>query len=227
MIHSKPNVGKTQLLQTLAHSINTGRPFLGRWPTQKGPVVVVQADMTGQIQQDRVRKVYDLIELDDTYWVVEKDGAIPLIDITRMTFTDRALVEAMREIDPVMCAWDTLRKIHRLPENDSASPVTVFQSAQEILPTSTHGYLHHDRKQNRDPKAEEIPEESFMGNVQWWGAGDTTLQLEELPGGPPNRIKLRWHKARTAAPEEKEPLVLEMDSDTMLLLPVDLSGQFG
>lgn len=214
--HGKPGVGKSQLMLTLAHSVNNGTDFLGRWPTEQGRVVIIQVDMTGQIQQDRIRRIVDVVDLSDTFWVVEEDGSIPLINIETMAITQRDVMHMIQDIDPLLIVWDTLRKIHRLPENASESAVTVYQSARKVCPKATHYFVHHNRKESRDPDSDGLEDESFMGNQQWKGSADTTFTLSEL-GTPPKRLVLNWHKARTAPDTEKVPVILEMDMHTILL----------
>jgi len=86
LFYGKPGVGKTQLILTLSQAINSGTDFLNRWPARQGPVVVIQADMTGQIQQDRVARVIQDVNLSETYWVVEEDGSAPYINIMTRAF---------------------------------------------------------------------------------------------------------------------------------------------
>lgn len=225
ILYGKPGVGKTQLILSLAHAINNGLPFLGRWPARKGPVVVVQADMTGQIQQDRITRIINHVDISSTYWAVEPDGSIPNINIQTMTITQRPLVEAIREIQPILVVWDTLRKVHHLPENASESPIKVYSSARSIIPTATHLFVHHTRKASRDPDAIDTADEDFMGNQQWKGAADATLALRDL-GGVPRRLLLTFHKARTAPDTEKHPFPLELDMQTITLAPMELQNVY-
>ena len=218
ILHGKPNVGKSQFILTLAYAITNGLPLFGRWPTRKGPVVIIQVDMTGQIQQARVHRVVQGLQLQDVYWVVEEDGSTPLIDITKMTITHKELVYMIAQINPVFLVWDTLRKIHSLNENASESAIVVFNAARRVHRTATHMFVHHDRKESRDPEMMGSPDEAFMGNQQWMGACDTTMSLKEI-GSSPKRIRFQLHKARTAAETEKIPFSVELDMDTMLLLP--------
>ena len=218
ILHGKPNVGKSQFILTLAHAINNGLPLFGRWPTRQGPVVVVQVDMTGQIQQSRVLRVVGQLALDQTYWLVEEDGSTPLIDICKMPYTHPHVVEQIAEIDPLLIVWDTLRKTHMLSENASESAILVYNAARAVHRQATHMFVHHDRKEARDPEHSGSPDEAFMGNQQWMGACDTTLSLREI-GASPKRIAVCIHKARTAADTEKIPFSVELDMDTMLLLP--------
>jgi hypothetical protein len=177
--------------------------------------------MTAQIQQDRLLKVVESVPLDDTFWVVEEDGSIPIVNIETMKLTNRTLIQAIREIDPILIVWDTLRKINRLPENASESAVTVYQAAREVAPKATHLFIHHNRKESRDPDAVSTSDEDFMGNIQWQGSADTTFSLREI-STPPKRLVLEFHKARTASDIEKQPIILELDMSTILLQSTEL-----
>ena len=217
--HGTPNVGKSQIDLTLAYAINNGLPLFGKWPVRQGPVVIIQADMTGQIQQARVHKVVSGLQLDEVYWLVEEDGSQPIVNIISMPTTHKQLVEEIQEVEPVLVVWDTLRKIHTLPENTSESAVAVYNAARKVCRTATHLFVHHNRKESRDPELIGDPGEDMMGNQQWMGACDTTLSLVEV-GTVPKRLALQIHKARTADELQKKPFSLTLDMNTMLLLPI-------
>ena len=222
ILHGKPNVGKTQFVITLAHAINNGLPLFGKWPTRRGAVIIIQADMTGQIQQARVHRVASSgLQLDNTHWVVEEDGSTPLVNILTLPLTHGDLIEQIITIDPVLIVWDTLRKVHTLSENTSESAIAVYAAARKVCRTATHLFLHHDRKEDRNPDSRSNPDEDFMGNQQWMGACDTTLSLKEI-GTAPKRIAVQIHKARTADDIQKLPFSVELDMETMLLLPTRL-----
>lgn len=225
--HGKPGVGKTQFTMTLAHAINTGEPLFGRWEVRQGSVIIVQADMSTQIQQDRLLRIMQNNKLPDTYFVVEEDGSTPLLNILTMELQHRDLVKLMKEVDPVLCVWDTLRKVHDQPEAASETVVKVINAAKRILPHATHKFNHHDRKESRDPDAYAHEEEAFAGSHQWRGAIDTQIQLKEI-GTSPKRLAIYFHKARTAPdPERAAPVIVEMDMDSMLLLPLRRRGTTG
>ena len=222
ILHGKPNVGKSQFILTLAHAINNGLPLFGKWPCRKGAVVIIQADMTGQIQQARVQRISSggLI-LDQTFWLVEEDGSTPMVNIINMTITHKALVESIQELQPALIVWDTLRKVHTLSENASESAIAVYNAARKVCRLATHIFVHHDRKEARDPDHAGSPDEAFMGNQQWMGACDTTMSLKEI-GAAPKRIAVLLHKARTADDIQKRGFIVELDMDSMLLLPSNL-----
>lgn len=221
LVHGKRGVGKTQFLLTLSYYLNSGHDLFGRWPVRQGPCVIIEPDMTGPLGQLRVQKALQEVDLPNTYWAFPRS-----VDIFNMDLKDAKLVEEIRAIEPVMVAWDTLRKIHREPENSSETPSRVYDAANSLFPTATHVFPHHDKKSPADPAHEVDPEEQFRGSGAWIDDAETSIQLVDS-GGLPRRIRMLTHKARTAPDTEKVPVTLEMDLDTMLLLPTRVRDEGG
>jgi len=221
VMHGKPNVGKTQAIITITATINAGAPLFNKFPVNQGPVVIIQADMTGNIQQARALQATSEVSLAETYWLVEEDGSVPMVNIQSLPLnTD--LIERIAEIDPVLIVWDTARKVHRLDENKSETPIKVFDAARSVCPLATHWFNHHNRKESRDPDATSDPAEDAMGNIQWSGAADTTMNLINVSGRrSPKRLAFQTLKSRTAPDFLKRPIILEMSLKTILLNPVD------
>jgi RecA-family ATPase len=226
ILHGMPNVGKSQFILTLAHAIANGLPFMGKWGVRQGPVVIMQVDMTGQIQQARVIRATQNLSLPNTYWLMEDSGATPYVDITKMARKNTDLVEQIQEIDPVLMVWDTLRKVHQLTMNDDLTPIKVYTAAREVCDTSHHMFAAHERKASRDPNAVEDQAQSIAGNDQWRGAADTTIQLinpwQIIQS--PKRIVVAIRKCRTMPEHGKVPFMVELDEDTMMLLPIRNTG---
>lgn len=216
LLHGKRQVGKTQFSLTLANAICNGYPFLGEWPVEQGKVVIIQVDMTAQIQQKRIQKLEGLLHLEGLHYLFPGT-----LEINKMKSKHPKTVERIRKLDPHLIVWDTLRRIHRLDENSSEAPQIVFSSARELFPHATHEFVHHDKKSPADPQYEQDPEEAFRGSGDWIDSVDTSLQLKRV--GSSRRAKLFFHKARTAPESQKEPVLLEMDKETMLMLPVERS----
>ncbi len=212
LLHGKRGIGKTQLCLTLANSITTGREFLGRYPTSRGPVVKVQVDMTPQIQQLRIQKVSKLLKLDDLYYVFPR--VLNICNLER----ESELVIKINELQPLIIIWDTLRKIHRENENNSESAQIVYSKVVELFPEVTHFFVHHDKKTIVDQQSLD-PEEAFRGSGDWIDSTDTSMQLVSLKRKNPSRVMLYFHKARTAPDTEKSTCLLQMDPDTMLMVP--------
>lgn len=221
LVYGEPGVGKTQLLNTICATVNNGLDLFGRWPTKTGPNVVMQADMSGQIQKQRLIKSLDEINLDKTHWLTNEDGSTPIFDVLKLDLVQRKLVEHIQEIDPLAIHWDTLRRIHTLPENASETVTKVINAAKKIAKLATQFYYHHTRKKSRDPDSPDLPEEDFLGHQHWRSTMDAMIYLEIVdPTASPVRLRIVFTKARTAPPWEKnESIFVETDPRTMLLLP--------
>ena len=124
----------------------------------------------------------------------------------------------INNLKPYLIIWDTLRKIHRENENNSESSQIVYSKAIELFPDVTHLFVHHDKKTVVDQKNLD-PEEAFRGTADWIDSTDTSMQLVSLKNKNPARMLLYFHKARTAPLDEKDPCLLQMDPETMLMLP--------
>ena len=209
LLHGKRGIGKTQFCLTLANAIVNGKPFMNRYPTLKGPVLNVQIDMTPQIQQLRIRKVTDILKLDNLWYMFPR-----VLDVGKLDQED-AFAITVRKLAPHMIIWDTLRKIHRENENSSESAQKVYTKVTSLFPDTTHFFVHHDKKTVVEQQALD-PEEAFRGTGDWIDSTDTSLQLVALKESNPARVQLFFHKARTAPRHEKETQIIEMDSDTML-----------
>lgn len=212
LLHGKRGVGKTQFCLSLANAIVNGRPFLNRFPTLKSRVLKVQIDMTAQIQQLRVQKVMPILHLDNLYYYFPR-----VLNIAAVDYESPAAI-AIRRLEPALIIWDTLRKIHRENENSSESTQRVYSKVTALFPEATHLFVHHDRKTVVEQQALD-PEEAFRGTGDWIDSTDTSMQLVDLRSANPGRVLLHFHKARTAPRHEKVPTILEMDSETMLMLP--------
>jgi len=212
LLHGKRGIGKTQFCLSLANSIVNGRLFLNRFPTLPGPVLKVQVDMTPQIQQLRVQKVHKILNLSNLYYYFPR--VLNIMSLSR----ESSAALAITELNPSIIIWDTLRKIHRENENSSESAQLVYSKVTSLFPNSTHFFVHHDKKTVVDQQALD-PEEAFRGSGDWIDSTDTSMQLVELKQYNPSRVILMFHKARTAPRHEKNPIVLEMDPDTMLMVP--------
>jgi len=220
MLHGKRGVGKTQLATTLAHAVSAGSLFLGRFPTLGGPVVHVQVDMTAQIQQLRVRAAKRQVQLPRVYYICPATFNLPAAS------EDHPVVTAINSVSPSLVIWDTLRRIHTLDEKSSEASQAVYSAARSLIPGATHFFIHHDKKTIPEQSQLE-PEESFRGSTDWLDSADASMKLTTVGAATlsPRRLKLFFHKARTAPEYDKGALYTEMDYETMMILPLMLPRQ--
>ena len=210
MLHGKRGIGKSQFSMTLAHSIVNGLDLFGTFAVNQGPVLLVQIDMTPQLTQLRLHKLWGQYGMKGIHWWLE-----PSMDIKEMDKAHK-LVRAVNDLKPVLVVWDTLRKIHRMKENQSETAQFIYSAVKKYMNGPTHMFIHHDKKTQMDPNGELDPEEAFRGTTDWIDSVDTSMQLWEQNRG---RLGLKFHKCRTMAEDDRPQFVLEMDQETLFLLP--------
>ncbi len=208
LLHGKRGIGKSQFSLTLAHTIVNGFPLFNYFPVTKSKVVVVETDMTPQIQQLRILKIFDRLCLKGLYYT------FPVPCNVIEFHSGHPLVKAILEIGPNLIIWDTLRKIHRMKESSSESVQIVYENLRTHFPGITHMLIHHDKKTFQDNEGLD-QEELFRGSGAWVDDADTSLQITET--GP--RMKIWIHKCRTMSEGDRPNLLVEMDPETMLLHP--------
>ena len=218
MLHGKRGLGKTQFCMTLAHSRVNGLPFFGRMPTTKGPVLMVQIDMTAQIAKTRLERIFGDFATEGMYFWIES-----YMDILGFS-KKHDLVMAIDAIKPSLVVWDTLRKIHHMKENQSETAQAVYSTIRRYVPEPTHLFIHHDKKTQIDRDGDLDPEEAFRGTGDWLDSIDTSFQLLDTPGGH-GSLRLRIHKCRTMSEDARPHLDLKMDPETLLLVPNGTSVQ--
>jgi hypothetical protein len=114
--------GKTWLALDLARAIASGTPWLGHFPTNQAPVLIIDEEGNERGIQDRLRLMNASLPLDDPpIWFVIGLGLKIDADQTR------AVIE--EEIDryrPGVVIFDSLTRIHSANENDASEMSRVF-----------------------------------------------------------------------------------------------------
>ena len=138
-----PGTAKTWLILELARAVATGRPFIDRFPTQQGPVLIIDeengearlhrrlARITGQTTDDCPIHIASMcgVNLSHDRWIDSLHGKIV-------------------EIKPSLILFDSLIRVHRGGENsaeDMATLFAVFTSLRHDFDCAVV-FTHHLRK---------------------------------------------------------------------------------
>ena len=167
LLHGKRGAGKTQYALTMAMDILCQRKHLGVYDTRSTPVVFIELDMPEWLFQSRVKRLPTHPNLH--YFITDSR-----IDIQLDVATNAGWIKKLRSLDPGLVVIDTLRKCHKLDEQDSNTPVAIYGAWRDATGSrSTNMFLHHDRKsyegENRD--------ESARGSGAWLDEVDTAIHL--------------------------------------------------
>lgn len=203
--YGKRNIGKSHLVLGAALSIVAGGRWLGKYQAHKGSVVYVQSDMGPELEQQRVLAAQRHYDLDGLHFFFPNFLNLPAL------VHDEPIVQEMRAINPSLIIWDTLRKTHRLPNNDDDTPSWVYGSARRLFPGCAHWFVHHDKKDVVDQDQLE-PDELFRGTGAWLDDCDTGIHVREVANG---KLVLEFTKVRSAP--QQAPISLTLNPDTLLL----------
>jgi len=214
-MHGPRAAGKTQLALALASAVHHGNKFLDKYQCEKARVAYVEVDMTAKTLQARVRAAANGLA-DIAY--VTSDGPI---DVRHVTMPDRAF-QALRAFEPQLVIVDSLRKTHKLDENDSNTPTLVYSQWRELVPGTAFCFLHHDRKVPMGPFAGDV-DEAFRGSSAWLDDVDTGLHMTRDKKAKGHRAILTFSKVRLA--EQQEPIALTLDPTTMLAVPASATSR--
>jgi len=206
LLHGKRGIGKSHFALTLATCLSTRGSLFGRYAVQPhGPVVYVQADVPAMLTQQRVRRAQRLYQLNDVLFFFPE--FFNLITLT----AESALVKEIRDRNPSIIIWDTLRKIHRGDSNEDTVPSLVYGTARSLFPRAAHMFVHHDKKTIVDQGALD-EEELFRGSGAWIDDSHTAMHLVEVS---PGRLMLNFTK--TNACEDQQPIALTLNTEHLLL----------
>ena len=215
LLHGKRGLGKTQLATTLAIDVAMNLPFLGDYKVAQGTVVYIQADMTAQLQTERIKHLDRTLGLprDIPLYYFTPDARL---DCIAEAEEGAEWAQTLQDLNPSLVIIDTLRKSHNLDENYSDTPVKVYGAWRVIVgPKPTVLFLHHDRKTSDFVRDKD---EEFRGSGAWLDEADLGIHLCKTRGG----LHIEWSKLRTCSERAVQTAInLRMDPDSLLLLADD------
>ena len=215
LMHGPRAAGKTQLALSLASAVHQGSKFLDKYQCERARVAYVEVDMTPRTLQARIRAAGN--GLADIAYVT----ATSPIDVRSVL---PPAFGALQRYEPELVIVDSLRKTHKLDENDSNTPTLVYTRWRELVPGAAFCFLHHDRKIPTGPHAGDV-DEAFRGSSAWLDDVDTGLHMIRDKRAQGHKAILTFSKLRLAEAQEAIPLTL--DPVTMLAMPTRASARLG
>ena len=200
--YGKRNIGKSHAVLGAALCVTHGGRWYGRYQTAPGPVVYVQADMGPELEQQRIHAAEKFYSMERLHLWFPNFLNLPSLQ------PDDPTVTAIKAINPVLIVWDTLRKAHRLANNDDDTPSWVYGSAKRLFPHCAHWFVHHDKKDVVDQDQLES-DELFRGTGAWLDDCDTGIHVSQQSQG---RLLLEFTKVRSAPAQPPIPLTLSPES---------------
>jgi len=211
-LSGKRGIGKSHFCLTLAACLERRGHFFGRYPVHPtGPVVYIQADMPEPLQQVRVRMARAHgYQLNNVHFFFPK--FFNLLAVAE----DNPLAQEIRALNPCLIIWDTLRKIHKGSSNEDEVPSLIYGYSQQLFPTATHLFIHHEKKSVVEQEKLEL-DELHRGSGAWIDDADTGYRLSKVATG---RLMLEGTKHRSCEEQPAIPLTLSRET-LMLYAPPD------
>ena len=116
-----PGTAKTWLILELARAVATGRPFLDRFPTQQGPVLIIDEENGEARLQRRLARITNQRLDDCPIYIASMCG----VNLSHDRWID-SLYSKVVEIKPSLILFDSLIRVHRGGENSAEDMATLF-----------------------------------------------------------------------------------------------------
>lgn len=200
---------------TLGVAVATGTAFLGEFMCHRGPVLLVEADMTRKLLQDR------MIGADSTKHIaVLHTEPFDIVQFVKKGAIPDAMKRA-QDLRPTLVMVDSLRKTSQQDEIDSKTPGLVYEAWRQLFPGATRLISHHDRKRPTNPQAFLNADEAARGTGAWLDDADAAMRLSRVAAQHEHKALLTFTKYRGEEPPE---IHLRMNSE-LLLEPMKQSGK--
>ena len=199
ILGGEPGAGKTWVVLTLARDVASGKPFLGKFPTELGAVLIIDEESG----RNRLRKrmlllgatknlpvffsIMQMVNLSDADWEVP-------------------LRQSLETIKPRLVIMDSLIRMHRGDENDAGEMAKFFASLTKLRQEFSCAFLitHHLRKRTQATRLNNISER-LRGSSDISAYADTVIGIDRVE----DRLVLSQLKNRDG--ELFKPLALAID----------------
>ncbi len=147
LLVADPKTGKTWFALILAFAIASGRPFLGKFKVEQGPVIMFSPEGNRAEFHDRVRQIGERMGLDP--------NSLPLYfieDIPQLYLDDKQhqdyLTSAIKEIHPALVIFDPLEKSLRggFLRDEEVKPATDYMDLVRRKFGCSFMVAHHTSK---------------------------------------------------------------------------------
>lgn len=181
-------------------------------PVRKGSVLYIDVDSPETVALARLKKMSPAPNVN---FYLRKPFLFPGAPSEQ----DQELRELNEKYKPDVVFFNTLRKCHDMDDKDSRAPKMVYNYFQLAFPNSSLIFVHHDKKDNPDPKAKLSPSETFSGSQAWINDAQMGLRLSPFAhkkGRENLRLFLYKSQASPKYPHFRPmPLLLGSDGITL------------
>jgi len=138
------------------------------------------------------------------------------IDVVKTRPNEQWVTEIMA-FEPDLIIIDTLRKIHRLDENDNQTVAIIQAALSNIFGGQVAiALIHHERKDNEHSNYSPL-EERASGAGAWMDSGEFGIHISKQKKKTPPEVVVRFPRVRHCA--DQDQILTHMDISSMTLVP--------
>ncbi len=186
MIYGRQGIGKSTLLAQLAHSFQTGEPWMGFTPSRIGPTLMLQLDMPkGDLSKFMIRAVKNGLDMNGMTICGSPEG----FNI-RLKADMQALREECERIEPVAVFCDTINDAYGRDVNGNEEVRHILHTFERNTGDATFIYSNHSRKKSLYVQTMETKQGTTMDDA------DAFSGLGAFEQVPASSVELKEHGGR-------------------------------
>jgi len=199
ILGGEPGSGKTWVVLALARDVAGGQPFLGRFTTEQGPVLIIDEESGENRLRKRMKRLGAADSLPISFSIMK------VINLSDPSW-EEPLCQAIDSIKPKLVIMDSLVRVHRGDENDATQMAKLFSALTKLREEFGCAFLitHHFRKRQQQAKMNTL-EQRLRGSSDIAAYADTVLGIDRVD----ERLVLTQLKNRDG--EMFKPLALAID----------------
>lgn len=202
-------IGKTWLELTAGRAIASGRDWLGRFPTERGPVLIIDQESHWFGIQARLNMLnrHEPLPRGTELYVTVPRVNLYINDPAGYAEIDRLL----RIYQPALVCFDSFTRFHSASENDAGEMADVNASIRQLVQDHQCGVVLIDHSRKGSPLAKNDDfRHRLRGSIEKSAFVESAM-LVERPDPDADSLTVRCTKARYA--KEFDPFSVTMDID--------------
>ena len=186
MIYGRQGIGKSTLFAQLAHTFQTGEPWMGFTPSRTGPTLMLQLDMPkGDLSKFMIRAVKNGLDMSGMAIYGSPEG----FNI-RSKADMQALKEECERVQPVAVFCDTINDAYGRDMNGNEEVRHVLHTFERNTGDASFIYANHSRKKSLYAQTMEAKQGAAMDDADAFSGFGAFEQV------PASSVELKEHNGK-------------------------------
>ena len=227
VLYGNREAGKTQLVLTALKAAASNGLLLGRYRCANLRTAFIEVDMPARFMQERFRAmgaVHHFTADTLNLWT------LPTLNILSCN-ANTQWVQEVNDWGAEHLVFDSLRKIHRLKENDTDAASEVYGKLRLLFPHKTFTLLHHMKKppptwqQEKEQYSPGDDEETYRGATSWIDDANVAVHLYRDPQHHKRVFSVVRSQQVPDAVKRHSATAFEIDQFNLFLNPLEPTAE--